>query len=183
MKLTKKMNINEVDNLSQWYHNYPTNSLFAPKTYTAEITYPPTSSHFHNLLRIFYFYCKQRAEAREGMSPWLFSAYTDGVVRKVNNKIQVSGLKVIWQDHAAWFISQVQFSDVTTLVSDIAEQPRRHPLSRLSTLFTVKVKNTHITSYPNTCGSLFMQTFYVRQKLFLMLHRSPAFATTSLSSL
>ena len=61
-----------------------------------------------------------RLELRQGcvMSPWLFSLYTDGVVRGVNAPVLGKGLKLVDGHDNEWELNQLLFADDTVVVAD-----------------------------------------------------------------
>ena len=52
------------------------------------------------------------------MSPWLFSLYMDGVVREVNARVLVRGLKLVDGNDNEWQLNQLLFADDTVVVAD-----------------------------------------------------------------
>ncbi len=52
------------------------------------------------------------------MSPWLFDADMDGVVREVNARMLGRGLSLVNADGREWNLDQLLFADDTALVAD-----------------------------------------------------------------
>ena len=61
-----------------------------------------------------------RVGLRQGcvMSPWLFNLYTDGVVREVNARVLVRGLKLVDRNDSEWELNELLFVDDTVVVAD-----------------------------------------------------------------
>ena len=56
------------------------------------------------------------------MSPWLFNVYMDGVVREVNVRVLLKGLKLLSANGGMFEINQLLFADDTALVADSEEK-------------------------------------------------------------
>ena len=56
------------------------------------------------------------------MSPWLFNAYKDGVVREVNVGVLGKGLELLSANGGRFEINQLLFADDTALVADSKEK-------------------------------------------------------------
>ena len=52
------------------------------------------------------------------MSPWLFNAYMDGVVREVNVRVLGKGLELLSANGGRFEINQLIFADDTALFAD-----------------------------------------------------------------
>ena len=64
------------------------------------------------------------------MSPWLFNAYMDGVVRDVNVRVLGKVLELLNADGGRFEINQLLFADDTALVADSEDK-----LCRLVSMF------------------------------------------------
>ena len=49
---------------------------------------------------------------------WLFSLYIDGVVREVNARVLVRGLKLVDGNDSVWKLNQMLFAGDTVVVTD-----------------------------------------------------------------
>ena len=52
------------------------------------------------------------------MSPWLYKAYVDGVLREVKARVLVRGLELLHANVGRFEINQLLFANYTTLVAD-----------------------------------------------------------------
>ena len=56
------------------------------------------------------------------MSPWLFTVYMDGVVRKVNVRVLGKGLELLSANGGRFEMNQLLFANDTALVADSEEK-------------------------------------------------------------
>ena len=56
------------------------------------------------------------------MLPWLFSVYMDGVVREVNIKVLVKGMKLLTSNGGRFETNRLLFADDTAQVVDSEER-------------------------------------------------------------